>query len=117
MDFLSELVSPVEVLTNISVLCEFLDLLQLFLKLNQLLVEDFLLVFQLFRELGLSFQDDSLCLTHSFLDGLWPFLEAPKTDEGVIINFVEVLFEDEEVIGNGVHFILQLLHGGIVFTH
>lgn len=116
MDFLSEFVCPVEVLADISVLCEFLDLFQLLLELDQFFIEDFLLVLQLFREFGLSFLDDPLCLPNSLLDGLWPFLETPETDEGVIINFVEVFLEDEEVIGNGVHFVPQFLHGGIVLT-
>jgi hypothetical protein len=116
LNFLSELVGSVEVLADIGVLCEFLDLLQLFLKLNQLSIEDLLLVLQLFRELGLSFLDDPLRLTDSLLDGLWPFLETPEADEGVIINLIEVLFQDEEVVGNSVNFILQFLHSGIVFT-
>lgn len=60
--------------------------------------------------------DDPLSLSDCFFDGLRPLLETPEADEGVVIDFVEVLLECEEIVGNGVDLVLQLLHGSVVLA-
>lgn len=60
--------------------------------------------------------DDPLRLSDCLLDGLGPLLEAPEADEGVVVDLVEILLEREEIVGNGVDFILEFLHRGVVFA-
>mgnify|MGYP006897127998 CR=1 FL=1 len=50
LNFLSEFVSSVEILADISILSEFLDLVKLFFNFNELSIENFFLVFKFFRQ-------------------------------------------------------------------
>jgi len=117
LNFLSKLVSSVEVFADIWVFPELFDLFKLFFKLDKLLVENFFLILQFFWKLSLSFLNNPLSFTNSLFDSLRPFLKTPKTDKSIIINFVKIFFKREEIVGNGVNFVLKLLHCCIVFAN